>query len=68
MVTDKLGIPLLVTVRSGNQNDSKWNRAIIDSLSDLLKTATSKETNIADSTLTTEPNIKKLIRKGFSFV
>lgn len=68
MVTDKLGIPLLVTVRSGNQNDSKWNRAIIDSLSDLLKTATSKVTYIADSKLTTAPNILKLIRKGFSFV
>jgi len=68
MVTDKLGIPLLVTVRSGNQNDSKWNRAIIDSLSDLLKTATSKVTYIADSKLTTGPNITKLIRKGFSFV
>ena len=68
MVTDKLGIPLLVTVRSGNQNDSKWNRAIIDSLSDLLKTATSKVTYIADSKLTTAPNITKLIRKGFSFV
>lgn len=68
MVTDKLGIPLLVTVRSGNQNDSKWNRAIIDSLSDLLKTATSKVTYIADSKLTTAPNIAKLIRKGFSFV
>ena len=53
MVTDKLGIPLLVTVRSGNQNDSKWNKAIIDSLSDLLKTATSKVTYIADSKLTT---------------
>lgn len=68
MVTDKLGIPLLVTVRSGNQNDSKWNRAIIDSLSDLLKTATSKVTYIADSKLTTGPNITKLIRNGFSFV
>lgn len=68
MVTDKLGIPLLVTVRSGNQNDSKWNRAIIDSLADLLKTATSKVTYIADSKLTTAPNILKLIRKGFSFV
>jgi len=68
MVTDKLGIPLLVTVRSGNQNDSKWNRAIIDSLADLLKTATSKVTYIADSKLTTAPNITKLIRKGFSFV
>lgn len=68
MVTDKLGIPLLVTVRSGNQNDSKWNKAIIDSLSELLKTATSKVTYIADSKLTTAPNILKLIRKGFSFV
>jgi len=68
MVTDKLGIPLLVTVRSGNQNDSKWNKAIIDSLSDLLKTATSKVTYIADSKLTTAPNILKLIRNGFSFV
>ncbi|MCP1716378.1 transposase [Methanocalculus alkaliphilus] len=68
MVTDPFGIPLLVTVRSGNQNDSKWNRAIIDSLSDLLKTATSKVTYIADSKLTTAPNILKLIRKGFSFV
>jgi transposase len=68
MVTDKLGIPLLVTVRSGNQNDSKWKKAIIDSLSDLLKTATSKVTYIADSKLTTAPNIMKLIRKGFSFV
>lgn len=68
MVTDKLGIPLLVTVRSGNQNDSIWNRAIIDSLSDLLKTATSKVTYIADSKLTTGPNITKLIRNGFSFV
>ncbi len=68
LVTDKFGIPLLATVRSGNQNDSKWNRAIIDSLSDLLKTTTSRVTYIADSKLTTAPNITKLIQKRFSFV
>jgi transposase len=68
MVTDPFGIPLLITVRNGNQNDSKWNHAIIDSLSDLLKTATTKVTYIADSKLTTAPNITKLIKNGFQFV
>jgi len=68
MVTDAFGIPLSITVRDGNQNDSKWNNAIIDSLADLLKTATSRVTYIADSNLTTGPNIKKLLKHGFQFI
>jgi len=68
MVTDTFGIPLSITVRDGNQNDSKWNNAIIDSLADLLKTATGGITYIADSKLTTGPNIKKLLQHAFHFV
>ncbi|MDD3136733.1 MAG: IS1634 family transposase, partial [Methanoregula sp.] len=68
MITDNFGIPLSISVRSGNQNDSKWNRAIIDTLGDLVKTATTTVTYIADSKLTTAPNLKKLIKNGFQFV
>ena len=68
MVTDAFGIPLCITVRDGNQNDSKWNNAIIDSLADLLKTTTSGITYIADSKLTTAPNITKLIGHAFKFI
>ena len=68
MVTDTFGIPLSITVRDGNQNDSKWNNTIIDSLADLLKTATGGVTYIADSKLTTGPNIKKLLEHGFQFL
>jgi len=68
MVTDTLGIPLSISVRNGNQNDSKWNHAIIDTLGDLVKTATTTVTYIADSKLTTAPNIRKLIQNGFQFV
>jgi transposase len=57
MITDAFGIPLRINVRDGNQNDSKWNHAIIDSLADLLKSAKSGVTYIADSKLTTAPNI-----------
>ena len=68
MVTDTFGIPLSITVRDGNQNDSKWNNAIIDSLADLLKTAKSGVTYIADSKLTTAPNMEKLLKHAFQFV
>ena len=68
MVSDSFGIPLLITVRDGNQNDSKWNNAIIDSLADLVKNAKNGVTYIADSKLTTAPNIKKLILNSIRFV
>ena len=68
LIVDKFGIPLHATVRDGNQNDSKWNFDVIDSLRDLMKHSDENLTYIADSKLATAPNIKKLIAAGFTFV
>lgn len=68
LVCDRFGIPLVTTVRDGNQADCTWNTAIIQTLSDLNPFKNKDVTYIADAKLATIPNIQMMISKGFQFV
>lgn len=68
LVCDRFGLPLIATVRDGNEGDSTWNRAIIQTLSELNPFSKTGVTYIADAKLATAPNIKKLLKNDFQFI
>lgn len=67
-VCDQFGIPLLTTVRDGNEADCTWNAAVIQTLAELNPFAETGITYIADAKLATGPNLRKLMEKNFQFV
>lgn len=68
LVCDPLGIPLITTIRDGNEADCIWNTGIIQTLAELDPFSQTGVTYIADAKLATAPNIRKLQEKGFQFV
>lgn len=67
-VCDPYGIPLLTTIRDGNEADCTWNTAIIQRLAELDPLSRTDITYIADAKLATAPNLRKLLENGFQFV
>ncbi len=67
-VCDPHGIPLLTTIRDGNEADCTWNTAIIQRLAELDPLSRTDVTYIADAKLATAPNLRKLLESGFQFV
>ena len=68
LVCDPLGIPLITTIRDGNEADCTWNKDIIQTLAELDPFSRTGITYIADAKLATAPNIRKLQENGFQFV
>ncbi|MBA7482231.1 IS1634 family transposase ISTth3 [subsurface metagenome] len=67
-VCDPFGIPLITTVRDGNEADCTWNTAVIQTLAELNPFAQTGVTYIADAKLATAPNLRKLLDHNFQFV
>jgi transposase len=67
-VCDPHGIPLITTIRDGNEADCTWNTAIIQRLAELDPLSHTDAIYIADAKLATAPNIRKLLENNFQFV
>ena len=67
-VCDPHGIPLITTIRDGNEADCTWNTAIIQRLAELDPLSRTDAIYIADAKLATAPNIRKLLENNFQFV
>lgn len=68
LVCDRFGLPLIATVRDGNEADCTWNGEIIQTLAELNPFSKKGVTYIADAKLATAPNLKKLLKNDFQFI
>ncbi len=68
LVCDRFGIPLITTVRDGNEADCTWNTGVIQTLAELNPFSRTGVTYIADAKLATAPNLTKLLENKFQFV